>query len=78
MAQKQDGLAAALGGEIHLQVVAKILSAMKLGVASQSFEAPRQKRAQAVDGLLVVAGRFDFHQLANGFGDRVFSVNKET
>jgi len=61
-----------------LQVVAKILSAMKLGVTSQRFEAPRQELAQTVDGLLVVAGRFDFDQLANGFGDGVFSVSEET
>ena len=51
---------------------------MKFGVAANFLEAPGQKRAQSVHGRFVVAGRFDFHQLADGFGDGVFSLSEET
>lgn len=66
VAEEQHGFAATLAGEIDLQVVAELFRAVKPDVSAEIVESPRQNRAQAIDRLLCVAGRFDFHQLLDG------------
>ena len=74
----RTGLPLRAPAEVHLQVIAEILDAMEFCVAADFLEAAGQKRAQLVHCRFVVAGGFDFHQLADGFGDGVFSLGKET
>ena len=50
---------------------------MEFRMAADFFEASGQKRAQLVHCRLVIAGGFDFYQLADGFGDGVFALGKE-
>jgi hypothetical protein len=67
MPQEQHWFARAFASEIHLQMVAKILGTVELGVASEGFKPPGQQRSQAIDGLFVVTRGFDFNQLPDGF-----------
>ena len=75
--RSRTGLAAARAGKVHLQVIAEILDAMEFCMAADFLEAAGQKGAQLVHCRFVVAGGFDFYQLADGFGDGVFSLGKE-
>jgi hypothetical protein len=74
MAEEEHRFRGGLAGEIYLQVIAKILGAVKFGMASQGFKPPGQQRSQAIDGLFVVTRGFDFNQLPNGFCDRLLSL----
>src|SRR5581483_10107227 len=66
MTEQHDGLGRTFAGKINLQMIAKFCGLMKLRMSAETFEATGQERTQAIDGLLVIAGRFDFDQLANG------------
>ena len=53
--------------EIHLQVIAEFFRGIQMDPPSQLRKSGGQHRAQPVHRLLHVAGRFNFHQLADAF-----------
>ena len=71
MAEQQNWLASRSGGEIDLQTVAEVGAAMELRASAQSLEPGRDVGGNAADGRLVVAGRFDFDEIANRVDDLV-------
>ena len=66
---RSTGLAAVPAREIDLQVVAILSGFAEFGPPAESCELGSQQRAQAIDGRLVVARRFDLDQLADGLDD---------
>ena len=56
VAEQQDGLLLGLAGEINLQVIAEVGHAMELRASAEGGEFLGHKCADAVDGLLVIAG----------------------
>ena len=71
MAQQQHGFLLGLAAEIHLQVVAEVGDAVELRAPAQRGEFFSGESTATVDRLLVVAGRFDLHQAANGVDDLI-------
>ena len=73
MAEQQNRLAigrfARGRGEVDLQTVAEVVAAMEMGASAQGFELGREEGGNAVDCWLVVAGGFDFDEIANGVDD---------
>ncbi len=65
MSEQEDGFDLSVAGEIDLKTVSEDFSGVETRAASNGFEGPRQKSAHAVDGFLVVAGRFDFDKRAD-------------
>ncbi len=78
VAEEQDGLASARSracdAKVDLQTVSEIVAAMELSASAERFEFLREERGYAVDGWLVVAGRFDFHELARGFDNLALAL----
>jgi len=70
MPKNEDGLAGS--GEVHLQVVAGVFLGMKSRSAADFPEFFRQMPAKSVECRLVVAGRFQFNQLAKAGDDPGF------
>jgi hypothetical protein len=56
-------------GEIDLHAVAVVGSGVDLQVSAEGFEISGEEGAHAVGGGLVVAGRFDLDELADGLDD---------
>src|SRR5579872_850775 len=66
MSEQQDGVRFVATRKVDLKVVSECLSRMKLRAASNRFEGSRQKCAHTVGGGLVIAGRLDLDERADG------------
>jgi hypothetical protein len=60
-----------LAAEIHLQVITEIIHAVKMGVSSERREFFRREGAATVDGLLVIAGRFELNEADDRIDDLI-------
>ena len=69
VAEQQNGLELFAAGEIDLEAVGVVVGVVDAGVSADGFEASGEEGAHAVGGGLVVAGRFDFDELADGLDD---------
>jgi len=65
MSEQQDGLGR-LASEVDLQVIAELFGVVKPDFAAKLGELLGDDLGEAVGGRLVVAGRFDFDQFADG------------
>jgi hypothetical protein len=74
VAEQQHRLLLGFSGEVHLQVIAEVGDAMKFCASAKRREFLSHEGAAAVDGLLVVTGRLDFHQATNGVNHLVPSL----
>jgi hypothetical protein len=74
MSQQQNWLAGMPASKVHLQVMAKFGGFVEFSVAAEGFKLRRQERAQAIHGRLIVAGRFNLHQLPEGGDDFVLPL----
>ena len=63
MAKQQNRPFAGLSGEIHLEVIAKIVGAMQADLAAERSEFLGDRFGDMIDGGLVVTRGFDFDQL---------------
>ena len=69
VAEQQNGWNFFAAGEIDLHAVAEIGGGMHLQVSTEGFEIAGEECAHAVGGGLVVTGRFDLDELADGLDD---------
>jgi len=69
MAQQQNGLGR-VATEIDLQVAAKLLLPVETDLSAKLRKLLRDSFGHAIDGGFVVAGRFDFNQIADGRNHR--------
>ena len=73
VAEEENGLGFFAAGEIDLQVVAVVFGVDAGARATEGFEGAGEKGAHAIGGGLMVAGRFDLDELADGFEERVLA-----
>jgi hypothetical protein len=73
MAEQQDRLGG-LAGEIHLQVISEVFRTVEANFAAELRKFVGYELGHAVGGGFVVAGRFDFDQLAHARDDLVAAV----
>lgn len=71
MAEEENGFAAGLAFEVDLEVIAEVGDAVEFGMSGECFEASGKHGGDLVARRLVVAGRFQFDQLANGIDDGI-------
>ena len=64
--EQQNGFRLVASGEIDLDAVGVVFGVVDTRAAAHGFEAAGEERAHAVGGGLVVAGRFDLDELADG------------
>ena len=69
VAEQENGLGLVAPGEIDLQAVGVVFGAMDTSASAYGFEAAGEEGAHAVGGGLVVAGRFDLDEFADGLDD---------
>ena len=65
----RTGFVLSRSGEIDLHAVGEVVGVVDARAAADGFEASGEERAHAVGGGLVVAGRFDLDELADGLDD---------
>src|SRR5271154_1514230 len=75
MPQEQHGLGG-LAAEVYLQMVAEVLRVVEANLSSQFGEFAGYELGNVVGGGFVVAGRFDFYQLADGRDDGAATVGE--
>jgi hypothetical protein len=63
-----------LAAEIDLQVVAEIVHAVEMGVSAKGREFFRREGAAPVDGLLIIAGRFELYEADNRIDDLIATL----
>ena len=69
VAEQEDGLQLFAAGKIDLHAVGVVFGVVHASVSTDGFETSREECAHAVGSGLVVAGGFDFDELANGLDD---------
>ena len=76
MAEQQHRLGVGIASEIDLQVIAKVFRLVDPQLTAELGESVRDGLRSAVRGGFVVAGRFDFDQLADSRDDLVAALAK--
>jgi hypothetical protein len=66
VAEQENGFRLVASGEINLDAVGVVTGLVDAGAAAYGFEAAGEERSHAVGGGLVVTGRFDLDELADG------------